>query len=51
MLLMPQNTVVYSFEFEGVTGLKYVKIINLQSLNMWNMYVLINKLIKQRIQQ
>ena len=31
MQLMPQNTVVYSFEFKGDIGLKWIKILYLQS--------------------
>ena len=41
--LMPQNTVVSSFELEGYIGIKCVKILYLQSSCLWNMYVLINK--------
>ena len=40
---MQQNKAVYSFEFEGVIGLNYVKILKLQSSDKWNTYVVINK--------
>ena len=38
-----KNIVAYSFELKDDIGLKWVKILYLQILYMWNMYAQINK--------